>query len=576
MYPPKPATIIPRMAQDSPYKGDPFSTYCALSGQQTLFLGDKLFITGGYYVRTPNRTISAGPWFRILDLQTSFELDRLRNYTEILPPSIYPPTVPIVQNPVFWFDSQTSSIFYSQGAATLEGGIYNDSSQHTSAVRGKSWTAPYNPANNSLGLWREIDTPFSSQTGAAVSRRSFYDDKARKGYIYGGWVTRTGPNVVTDGALTYDAETLVWTNGSIPFGRMDGQGAGVPYRTADGRVVSIIFGGSLNGTPLSMTTVFVHDIANDKWYRQDTNGGDPGSRGFFCSTMVSASDNSSHQILVYSGLPLSGPSTFTDIWALSLPSFTWSLIQANSPILAPGPGPRRHASCDIVNNHILAIFGGRNFDGGDSRNCDTNGNALFLYNLNTFEWLESYDSSDREAYRVPGDVFNDIGGNSSGFATLTAPPGGFSDPEMRALFALTMPTSPAGSGSQSSTNVGAIAGGTIGGVAAVIGLVLLFLFFRRRKSRPVPTPPAGNDPRKYIINGAFEIGNSNQQSQNAYSEVEGDRVSNPYGSVLLNEGQVMEARGREVKPPPVELPAEDALRDPWLKDNIREQRPLLT
>ncbi|RVD88948.1 uncharacterized protein DFL_003112 [Arthrobotrys flagrans] len=508
------------MAQDSPYKGDPFSTYCALSGQQTLFLGDKLFITGGYYVRTPNRTISAGPWFRILDLQTSFELDRLRNYTEILPPSIYPPTVPIVQNPVFWFDSQTSSIFYSQGAATLEGGIYNDSSQHTSA-------------------WPD-------------------------------W------GCITDGALTYDAETLVWTNGSIPFGRMDGQGAGVPYRTADGRVVSIIFGGSLNGTPLSMTTVFVHDIANDKWYRQDTNGGDPGSRGFFCSTMVSASDNSSHQILVYSGLPLSGPSTFTDIWALSLPSFTWSLIQANSPILAPGPGPRRHASCDIVNNHILAIFGGRNFDGGDSRNCDTNGNALFLYNLNTFEWLESYDSSDREAYRVPGDVFNDIGGNSSGFATLTAPPGGFSDPEMRALFALTMPTSPAGSGSQSSTNVGAIAGGTIGGVAAVIGLVLLFLFFRRRKSRPVPTPPAGNDPRKYTINGAFEIGNSNQQSQNAYSEVEGDRVSNPYGSVLLNEGQVMEARGREVKPPPVELPAEDALRDPWLKDNIREQRPLLT
>ncbi|KAF3078589.1 hypothetical protein TWF102_003332 [Orbilia oligospora] len=555
------------MAQNSPYKGDPFSTYCALSGQQTLFLGEKLFITGGYYVRTPNRTVSAGPWFRILDLQTSFELDRLRNYTEILPPSVYPPTVPIVQNPVFWFDSQTSSIFYSQGAATLEGGIYNVQSQHNSAVRGKSWTAPFNPANNSLGLWREIDTPFSGQTGPAVSRRSFYDDKARKGYIYGGWIAGVGPDVVTDGALTYDAETLIWTNGTIPYGRMDGQGAGVPYRTADGRVISIIFGGRLNGTPLSMTTIFIHDITSNKWYRQDSNGGDPGARGFFCSTMVSAPDNSSHQILVYSGVPPSGPSNYTDIWALSLPSFTWSLIQADSPILAPGPGPRLHASCDIVNNHILAVFGGRNFNGGDSRNCDTDGNALFLYNLNTFEWLESYDSSDREAYRVPGSVFNDIGGNSSGFATLTSPPGGFSDPEMTTLFALTTPTSPAESGGESNKNVGAIAGGTVAGVVVVIGLALLIFFVRRRRPQPLPTPPVGDDPRKNTINGAFEIGNSNEQPQVTL-----------YSGALSGGEQVMEVQGREVKPapPPVELPAENLSNASQVKNNKRERRPLLS
>ncbi|KAK6523334.1 hypothetical protein TWF281_001313 [Arthrobotrys megalospora] len=553
------------MAEDSPYRVDPFSSYCALSGQQTLILGDKLFITGGYYVRTPNRTISGGPWFRIVDLQTSFELDRLRNSTDILPPSVYPPTVPVVQNPVFWFDSETSSIFYSQGAATLEGGIYKVSSQHNGAVRGKSWTAPYNPTNASLGLWREIDTPFNGQTGAAVSRRSFYDDKARKGYIYGGWVTTTGPDVFTDGALTYDAETLVWTNGSIPYGRMDGQGAGIPYRTADGRVVSIIFGGRLNGTPLLMTTIFIHDITNNKWYRQDTNGGDPGSRAWFCSSIVSAPDNSSHQILVYSGVPPSGPSNFTDIWALSLPSFTWSLIQANSPILAPGPGPRLQSSCNVINDHILAIFGGRNWDGGDSRYCDTNGNALFLYNLNTFEWLEEYNSSDREAYKVPAAVYNDIGGNSSGFATVTAPAGGFSDPDMTALFSLTTPTSPVESGGGGSrTNVGAIAGGTVGGVIAIVGLILLFLFFRRRRNGPIPVPPPGDDPRKDTINGAFEIGNSNNQSQNASYEVNGTPV--PYG------GPAMEVQGQEVKPPPMELPAEDVSQQ---KDYTRERRPLL-
>ncbi|KAK6499159.1 hypothetical protein TWF481_011730 [Arthrobotrys musiformis] len=557
------------MAQNSPYKGDPFSTYCALSGHQTLLLGEKLFITGGYYVRTPNRTISAGPWFRIVDLQTSFELDRLKNSTEILPPSIYPPVIPVVQNPAFWFDSQTSSILYSQGGGTLEGGIYKNSGQHTTAVRGKSWTAPYNPSNNSLGLWREIDTPFNGQTGAAVSRRSFYDDKARKGYIYGRWVTRTGPDVFTDGALTYDAETLVWTNGSIPYGRMDGQGAGIPYRTVDGRILSIIFGGRLNGTPLSMTTIFVHDIANDRWYRQDTNGGDPGSRGFFCSTMVSAPDNSSHQILVYSGVPHSGPSNLTDIWALSLPSFTWSLIQANSPALAPGPGPRLQSSCDIVNNHILAVFGGRNLDGGDSRNCDINGNALFLYNLNTFEWLERYDSGDKEGYSVPGAVFNDIGGNSSGFATLTAPPGGFSDPKMATLFSLTTPNPPLVPGPRGTTSadVGAIAGGTIGGVAGVIGLVLLLWCFKRRRSRPLPMPPMGDDPRRDTINGAFEIGSSNEPARDAHSEV--DRMSYLYGRVFP-QGLAREVQGQEIKPSLVELPVGD-----FSREDPREHRPLL-
>ncbi|KAK6352078.1 hypothetical protein TWF730_008909 [Orbilia blumenaviensis] len=539
----------------------------------SLLLGEKLFITGGYYIRTPNRTVSAGPWFRIVDLQTSFELDSLRNSTDILPPSIYPPKVPVVQNPVFWFDSQTSSIFYSQGAATLEGDIYKIPDQHTVAVRGKSWTAPYNPANSSLGLWREIDTPFNGQTGAAVSRRSFYDDRARKGYIYGGWITTIGPNTFTDGALTYDADTLVWTNRSIPYGRMDGQGAGILYRTTDDRTLSIIFGGRLNGTPLSMTTIFVHDIANDKWYRQDTNGGNPGARVSFCSTMVSAPDNSSHQILIYSGLPPSGPPQYTDIWALSLPSFTWSRIQASSPILAPGPGPRLQASCDIINNHVLAVFGGRNWDGGDSRNCDTNGNALFLYNLNTREWLDSYDSNDREAYSVPAAVVSDIGGNSSGFATVTVPPGGYSDPEMTALFTLTTPTLPSEPAPvpQPSLNAGAIAGGTIGGVAVIAGLVLLFLFFRKRKNQPVPILPPGIDPRKDAINGAFEIAESNSRTGNTYSPRAGMPV--PYGSVLPSQGQIIEVPGQEVKPPPMELPAEDIIKPPQQKDDTRKQLP---
>ncbi|KAK6538395.1 hypothetical protein TWF694_011273 [Orbilia ellipsospora] len=538
-----------------------------------LLLGNKLFITGGYLVQTPNRTVSVGPWFRIVDLSTSFPLDNLKNATYILPPSVYPPTVPIVQNGVFWFDSSTSSIFYSQGTPTVEGGIFVNSDQYTQPVNGKSWSAPYNPQNSSLGLWSQIDTPFNGQTGSAVSRRTFYDDVARKGYIYGGWITTGGNTVFTDEMLTYDAGGLTWKNGTIPYGRMDGQGAGVPFRTLDGRIVTIIFGGLLNGTPLAMTTVFVHDITNNKWYRQDTNGGNPGSRGTFCTTMISAPDNSSHQILMYSGTPYSGNAEYTDVWALSLPSFTWSQVQAYSPILFPGPGPRLHASCNIINNHILSVFGGRNFDGGDSKNCDTNGNALFLYDLNNFEWLEEYNSTDKDPYKVPQVVYSAIGGNSSGYATMIAPPNGFGDPSLATIFSLATSTSPpssgsgSGSGSGSHPNAGAIAGGTIGGLVALVGLVLAFVFFRRRKTEPVPMPPPGDDPRENTTNGAFEIGTNNQGPH-----LIGDSAVPTRAGVyeVGGGGVIYEAGIREAKPPPMELPAEDV----GLTDG-RERKPLL-
>ncbi|EPS38006.1 hypothetical protein H072_8264 [Dactylellina haptotyla CBS 200.50] len=475
------------MAASSPYNGDPFSRYCALSGQQSLLLGEKLFITGGYFVQTPNRTVSAGPWFRIIDLRTSFALNQLESSTDILPPSVYPPTVPIVQNGVFWFDSLTSSIFYSQGASTVDGGIFKNVAQHTDAVNGKSWTAEYNPTNTSLGLWRQIDTPFNGQTGAAVSRRTFYDGVARKGYIYGGWVTTGGNNVFTDEFLTYDAATSIWTNSTIPYGRMDGQGAGIPFRTADGRILAIIFGGLLNGTPVAI---------NDDGLC---------SRGFFCSSMISAPDNSSHQILVYSGLPSSGDAEYTDIWALSLPSFTWIQIQA----------------------------------------------------------------SDTEEYRIPEVIFNAIGGNSSRYATLTAPPGGFADPEMTSIFALAAPTNPSNNGNAtagSNRNVGAIAGGTVGGIVGVVGLAFAFILFRRRQRRPVPMPPLGDDPRDSTRNGAFEIEPLGSEFQGPH--LIGDSVASARG--------VFEVENREAKPPPMELPAEDVdLSNNNPKNDTRERKPLL-
>ncbi|KAF3935178.1 hypothetical protein ABW20_dc0108747 [Dactylellina cionopaga] len=152
---------------------------------------------------------------------------------------------------------------------------------------------------------------------------------------------------------------------------------------------------------------------------------------------------------------------------------------------------------------------------------------------------------------------------------MTAPPGGFSDPDLTALFTLTTSTTPPNTGNGSNRNVAAIAGGTIGGVVAIVGFILAFIFFRKRKSRAFPMPPPGNDPREDAINGVFEIPNSDVDSHSTYF----DGADAP-GGIHPNNSGVFEIGSREVKPPPAELPADD-VAGTNRKDDTRERRPLL-
>ncbi|RVD87246.1 uncharacterized protein DFL_001488 [Arthrobotrys flagrans] len=555
------------MTTRSPYLLDPIDNFCAISGHSTLLIDNKLYITTGYAPVIENGTtrVASSPWIRVIDLNEPFNLNQTASVTTILPPSIVPVNIPDNQGASFWWDPEGSTIIYTQGGATIEGsgGVIRDANLVSFGRPGKSWTGGYNSANDSFETWEEIDTPFLGQTGQTFSLRRFFDPVKRKGYIYGGAVVGDGGGDWNQ-ILTYDAVQQSWTNQTTPYGNFDSVGAAVPFTTTTGKVLGIVFGGTLNGTPLSMETIFIHDTETDNWYRQRTNGSPPIPRGHFCATVIKAQDGTSTQILVFGGFGEGHPS---DIFALSLPSFTWIQLEERSPDFLPGPGIRLQPSCDVVNNRFFTIFGGRSLVGGDTANCDTQQNALFMYDLTEREWIIDYDPALRD-YTIPEPVYQAIGGNSSGGATMIEPPQGFAAPTMAELFAITTPattTSSSPTGTETTipptetsasggkkASPGAIAGGVIAGVIIVIGALAWLYFRRKNRVRNLPGLPFAEPPPPPPRAGIGEV-----PTDRAYA-VEVDAFPPRPEIMELNGNGILKPHGG----PPIELPVMELPVDP--------------
>ncbi|KAK6515897.1 hypothetical protein TWF281_004489 [Arthrobotrys megalospora] len=560
------------MGSESPYLLDPIENFCAISGHSTLIINNKLYITTGYAPVIDNGTtrIASSPWIREIDLTGAFDLDRVASVTNILPPSIVPVNIPDNQGASFWWDPTSSSIIYTQGGGTIEGsgGVIRDERLVSFGRPGKSWVGKYNSANSSFETWEEIDTPLLGQTGQVSSLRRYFDPIGRKGYIYGGSIVGEGGGQRNQ-ILIYDAVEQSWTNRTTPYGLFDDVGTAVSYRTTAGKILGIVFGGTLNGTPLSMETILIYDAETDTWYRQRTNGAPPIARSHFCATTIKAPDNSSTQILVYGGFGEQHPS---DIFALSLPSFTWVRLEEKSPDFLPGPGVRLQPACEVVNDRFFTIFGGRSLVGGDTANCDTDQNALFMYDLTERDWISSYDP-DARGYNIPQPVYAAIGGNSKGSATMTAPPDGFATPTMAELFALTTPSTtstnapdptvtnppPAETGASEGkkSSAGGIAGGVIGGLAVLAVIGFLFFKYKKKHSRDLATlpfvepPPPPPHQRPEIVEAptsrpyAAEV--DAFPARPPIMELNGDGLLKPYG-------------GPPIELPVVELPADPTKR----------------
>ncbi|KAF2971055.1 hypothetical protein GQX73_g2505 [Xylaria multiplex] len=251
----------------------------------------------------------------------------------------------------------------------------------------------------------------------------------------------------------------------------------------------------------SMTTIDVYDIASSQWYHQETSGDEkPQVRVNPCAVVFSAPDASSFNVYMYGGqnlLPVGEQKQYTDVWILTIPSFTWIKVDA------PGNEPPARAghSCAARDGQIVVVGGYI----GEEIQCEQPG--VYAFDASNLVWESSFNAADHPAddntdntvlagsygYRVPGAVQSVIGGSSDGGATATQPASGLAtDGPFKTgvppVFTVTGtgPTATAtvtgpGAGSTGSPKGdsdthrgGTIAAGVIAGFAGVLALYLGF------------------------------------------------------------------------------------------------------
>lgn len=218
--------------------------------------------------------------------------------------------------------------------------------------------------------------------------------------------------------------------------------------------------------------------SNGTWYQQTTSGAIPAPRIDFCTVSISTPDNSSQHIYLYGGIDPIGNKSYDDVVVLSMPSFTWTTVWPQ------GESPRWAHNCHIAGKRQMITVGGNI----TNINCDWERKGVAVLELSTIDWGSVYRTNTTSEYQVPKNVLAATGGTIDGNATIGQPRTGWTDSGLQKVFwksRWTVPSTWTPRPSTKKTNVGAIAGGVIGGVAglAIIAAGLLFLYRRRVKAR---------------------------------------------------------------------------------------------
>ncbi|KAJ5882785.1 uncharacterized protein N7473_011047 [Penicillium subrubescens] len=249
--------------------------------------------------------------------------------------------------------------------------------------------------------------------------------------------------------LTAVGDQKVWRNSTLPksiMSRADAQLIWVPV-SEQGVLVAIggvktpeyLFPSGLSSSQQEQDSQFdsnfmreiaLYDIAQDRWYLQNTTGDvPPNGHASFCSTLASSSDGSSHNIYIYGGYSgqNSTSAPYDDVYILSLPSFVW--IKAYNGTSRHGRSG--HQCFGVLPSHMLVVGGLYK----DPSFC-LEGGILQTFSLNDLEFQTTYSPELVEEYRVPNVVTRQIGGTAKGKATQTAP-ASWGDPQLKSLFGAT-------------------------------------------------------------------------------------------------------------------------------------------
>lgn len=237
--------------------------------------------------------------------------------------------------------------------------------------------------------------------------------------------------------------------------------------------------------PLDMATITFWDMAGERWHQQKTVGGRvPPARESFCA-VGAPGQNGTYEIFVYGGWD-KDKNALDDIWILSLPGFRWFQTDAKS---TPRFEHKCHRSGDQMVNvggNVLPLW----------QEVDELSQGIGVFNLSSLEWQTNYVTGTE--YDSP-DLVKEYYAN-----------GGMDDvewenDEVKAFFVESGDDDKNNGGggdgddSGSDTPVGAIAGGVVGGVAAIaiIGFLIWFMRRRHRNQRMAgPNDLSGTDMNK--------------------------------------------------------------------------------
>jgi hypothetical protein len=267
-----------------------------------------------------------------------------------------------------------------------------------------------------------------------------------------------------------------------------------------------------------MNVIDIYDIASTTWYKQATSGPSPPIRVDPCAVVFAAPDASSFNVYLYGGQnlqPYRGQTQYSDMWILTVPSFTWIQVSLDGQSQPPA---RAGHTCHAWNGQMVVVGGYV----GSQISCDSPG--IYVFNASSLQWQNNYaalsggNSQNEQAtqdtsgaglsgsygYQVPGAVQKVIGGGSSGSATATTPASGpatdgpiatgrpptftvtqsgstIVETAQSTATTTSVAPSPSSSSSNSSPNVGVIVAAAIAGVLAVLAAYLAFCTWLYRR-----------------------------------------------------------------------------------------------
>ena len=383
-------------------------------------VGNYLYVDGGEVAigNTPWSLSIKGPNYDLLPMNCTLVLPLDGGWTDpnqIVFSAIAKPEGAIFDFSNLWADGSTNKTIYAFGGEQSK----LDNHQLDLSV----WRLDLDGKGS--GNWVQNTTSQSAPFSKGITRpsggASTYSKDAA--YYVGGYQNaRTSPqtgmltaDIPTPGLISYNFTTNAWTNstqgtenltpnGSFEFGAIES----VPFGPNG---LLVMFGGETSNSTSyvtgnqvrAMNQITLMDPVTGHWYQQNTSvtTATPLGRSKFCT--VTVCDNTaikganpatgSCEIFMYGGyggvLGNVGTSQYDEVWALSLPAFTWQQLDWGHNV------PRIGQSCHLVGQRQLLSIGGLDATQSDPWSTPdlTTHTGIGLFDLTLGKWAYAYNAT---------------------------------------------------------------------------------------------------------------------------------------------------------------------------------------